>query len=256
MSKDELPSASEIPDSAEAGMSVPGESGPSADVSQDEDSMLALLQKPDLSPVLIEQLSRNAAASKSRKVRLAIASHAKTPRHVSLPLIRPLFTFDLMKLALMPTVAADIKRVAEETLINRLESVTAGERISLARRASGRVAGALLRDSDARIAETALANKRLTESVVVQSISRPGAAAETIALICHSAKWSCRAEVRMALLRNEYTPLAEAIEFARLLDAAQLREVLAGSRLPRERIQCLLQQAVEGVEPDSIADKV
>jgi hypothetical protein len=96
----------------------------------DEDSALALLQRTDLQPDSIEKLSKNSIASKSRKVKLAIVRHPKSPRHVSLPLIRKLFTFDLMQVALTPVVAGDLKMAAEEVLINRLETISGGEKLS------------------------------------------------------------------------------------------------------------------------------
>jgi hypothetical protein len=222
---------------------VPAEEQPPeiSDPAFNEDSALALLQRPDLPVKIIEQLSKNGFAMKSRKVKLAVACHPKTPPHVSLPLIRQLFTFDLMKLALMPLVAADVKKAAEDALINRLDSITLGERISLARRASGRVAGALLRDRDPRVATPALENDRLTESLLIQAISRHGNTPEMVGLVCRNPKWSCRKGIRVALLRNEHTPLAQAIEFARSFSAAQLEEILAGSRFPTNITEFLLQ---------------
>ena len=37
---------------------------------------------------------------------------------------------------------------------------------------------------------------------------------------------------RIALLRNQHTPLARALEFAQSLPAAEVRQILQGSRLP------------------------
>ncbi len=116
-----------------------------------EDFALALLKRSDLPSEVLDRLSRNGGLMKSRKVRLALVEHPKTPRHISVPMVRHFFTFDLMQVALRPMVPADIKIVAEEALISRLEKVSAGERLSLARRASGRVAGALLLDSEVRV---------------------------------------------------------------------------------------------------------
>src|SRR4030088_2849299 len=111
-----------------------------------EDFALALLKHPDLPPEVIEQLAKNTNALKSRKVKIALASHPHTPRHVSVPLARQFYTFDLMKVALSPTVPADVKVAVDDVLISRLKTVTVGERLTLARRASGRVAAALLVD--------------------------------------------------------------------------------------------------------------
>src|SRR5271165_808980 len=61
-----------------------------------EDLALGLLKRADLPAEVLEQLAKNASALKSRKVKIAIAGHARTPRHVSVPLARQLYTFDLM----------------------------------------------------------------------------------------------------------------------------------------------------------------
>jgi hypothetical protein len=129
-------------------------------------------------------------------------------------------------------VPADIKKAADESLINRLETISTGERLALAHRASGRVAGALLLDSEARVIHAALENSRLTESAVIQGLTRYDAPAAFVEGVCHHAKWSVRREIRIALLRNEKTPLARALEFARTLPAALVRGILKGSRLP------------------------
>ncbi|HVO79823.1 MAG TPA: hypothetical protein VMT28_03780 [Terriglobales bacterium] len=203
-----------------------------ADPALTEDLALALLKRPDLPPEALEQLSKNGGAMKSRKVKLALVEHPKTPRHVSLPMVRHLFTFDLMRVALAPVVPADIKRAADEALINRLETIATGERLSLAHRASGRVAGALLLDPEARVIHAALENSRLTEAAIIQGLTRHDAPAAFVEGVCHHAKWSVRREIRIALLRNEKTPLARALEFAHALPAALVREILHGSRLP------------------------
>src|ERR1700675_1985480 len=97
-----------------------------------EDSALSLLKRADLAPEVFEQLATNGSLLKNRKLKLALASHPKTPRHVSLPLVRQLYTFDLMQIALTPAVPADLKRAADETLCNRLETLASGERLTLA----------------------------------------------------------------------------------------------------------------------------
>src|ERR1700739_3262685 len=94
-----------------------------------EDLVLAQLANRDLSCSAVEQISRNSVVMKSRKVRLAVASHPRAPRRITMRLIRELYTFELMRFALMPTAAADLRRVADELLLSRLTSITLGERI-------------------------------------------------------------------------------------------------------------------------------
>lgn len=206
-----------------------------ADSALTEDFALALLKSRDLPADDIEPISRSAAVMKSRKVRLALAAHPRAPRRIALRLIREFHMFDLMQFSLMPAVAADLKRVADELVVSRLASITLGERISLARRSSTLVAGALLLDKESRVWQTALENPRLTEAAIVRALQRPNATAAFVEAVCQHAKWSFRPEIRMVLLRNEKTPLARALEFARRLPPAQLRDILHTSHLPERR---------------------
>lgn len=205
-----------------------------------EELALALLKRSDLPSTAAAALSKNPAVSKLRKVRLAIVQHPRTPRHISLPLLRLLFTFDLMSTALAPVVVADIKRAAEGILLARLESLSAGERLSLARRASGRLAAQLLLDQEARVTNAALENPRLNEAAMVKALGRADAPNHFVTAVSHHPKWSLSREIRIALLRNQKTPLARALVFARSLPPKLVRETLKDSRLPANIKTCLL----------------
>jgi hypothetical protein len=106
------------------------------------------------------------------------------------------------------------------------------------------VAAALLLDKEKNVWQTALENPRLTEMAIVKALQRSNASSAFVEAICRHAKWSVRPEIRMALLRNEHTPLARAVEFARRLPPAQLRDILHASRLP-EKIKAYLRKDME-----------
>ena len=237
-----------------------------ADPALTEDFALALLKRTDLPPEVVEQLARNTNALKSRKVMIALASHAHTPCHVSVPLARQFYTFDLMKVALSPTVPADVKVAVDDVLISRLKTVTIGERLTLARRASGRVAAALLLDvetigtkivdaktvaRETRVTEAALENPRLTEALVINSVLRPAASAALVDAVAQHAKWSCRREIRAALLRTEHLSLARALEFSHEIPTPLLYELLSASHLPVEIKDQLLRESQAGSPPAS-----
>jgi hypothetical protein len=186
-------------------------------------------------------------------VKVALVQHPNTPRHVSVPTLRHLFTFELMQVALTPTVAADIKRTVEDTLITGLETISCGERLSLAHRASGRVAAQLLGDSEPRIIHAALENPRLTEAEIIRALMRLNAPSQLAEFVCANAKWSLRREIRVALLLNENTPLARVLEFAQSLSVRQLREVLRNTHLP-ERTKSYLLKELGDKSADSPAD--
>jgi hypothetical protein len=195
-----------------------------------EDSALATLNNAEVTAEALTLLGRDPVAAKNRKVAFRLVSHPRTPRHIAIPLLRRMFTFDLMQVTLTPVVSADIKRAAEEQLLIRLESLSSGQKITLARRASGRVAAELLRDSDARIISPALDNALLTESLVVRALMRADAPRTLFGEVAAHAKWSPRREVQIALLRSERTPVQRARELAKLFSEKFLREILPASR--------------------------
>jgi hypothetical protein len=206
---------------------------------------LVLLKHSDLPTQVLDRLSRNSGVMRSRKVKLALVEHPRTPRHLSIPMVRHLFTFDLMQVALTPVVPADIKMAAEESLINRLERLSQGERLSLAHRASGHVAATLLLDAEPRVIHAALENSRLTESAVIKALVRRNAPEAFVGAVCRHSKWSPRRDIRIALLRNGKTPLSRALEFSRSLPSALVREILQGSHLPAPTKKSLLKDVAE-----------
>lgn len=213
-----------------------------ADPSLTEDLALKMLKQTELRSEVFERLRKNAAIANSRKVKIALLCHAKTPRHVALPLLPHLFTFDLMQIALQPVVPPDIKVAAENALIQRLDQLSTGEKLSLARRASGRVAARLLTDPEMRVVAIALENARLTEASILKTISMQEASRFLIDAISRHPKWSLRQEIRWGLLRNEYTSEDRALEFATDLPSERLREMMQHSGLPEHIKSRLLQQ--------------
>lgn len=235
-------------ESAQSGAGAGCSPGANLTPALNEDLALALIERRDLSPETLEELSHDPAVLKSRKVCVALAAHPRTPRHLALRLLRHFCTGDLMQFGLRPSVASDLKHFAAEQLVTRLPSVTLGERMMLARRASETVAAALLLDKEPRVAHTALENARLSEAAVVKALLRPTAGVAFVEAVCHHPKWSLRREIRLALLRSPHTPLARALEFARNLPPPLLRDVLHTSRLP-EKIKTYLRENLKQRSP-------
>lgn len=211
-----------------------------ADARLTEDLALAFLNRRDLPREALEALSKNGPLARLRKVRMAMVVHPRTPRHVSVPTIRHLYTFDLMQVALLPSVSPDVKRAAEEVLISKLASISSGERITLARRSSGRVAGALLLDKEERIMQAALANPQMTEVSIVRAL-KAGHGTELLApAVARHQKWSYRNDVKAALLGNKDTPSGRLIHLAAELPVNLIKEVLRSGRLTSQAKNSLL----------------
>lgn len=217
-----------------------------ADPALTPDLALALLERSDLPGAVVEELGKNRSFRKLRKLKIALVSHPRAPRHFSVPLLRQLYPFDLMKVALSPVVPADVKQIADETLIGRLKALTLGARLTAARQGSGRIAGALLLDCEDRVMRAAMENARLAETLVVQAVLRAETGSALIQAVAEHAKWSHRRDVQIALLRTEYLSLPRALAFARSLPPQELRETLQSSRLPA-RIKEQLVRETEGL---------
>ena len=197
-----------------------------------EELALALLQRRDLPLAVPEELARNGHVLKHRKVRLALVMHSRTPRHVTLPQMRHLFTFDLMHVTTSPHVATDIRMAADEMLVTRIKTMASGERLTLARRGSGRSAAELLLDTELRVVTAALNNPRLSEALLVRALGHPQPSKELAHQAAQHEKWSVRRDIRLALLRHPHTPLSAAITFTETFSPRFLEDVLSRSALP------------------------
>jgi len=202
-----------------------------ADARLTEDLALALLKRRDLQRETLEALSKNSQISKQRKVRLALVTHPATPRHVSVPTIRHIYTFELMKIALLPTVPPDVKRAAEEALVNRVATIASGERLTLAKQGSGRVAAALLLDKEERVMQAALANPQMTEAWIVKALKGETGTERLAPAVARHTKWSFRNDVKAALLANKFTPPARMIQLAGELPINLVKDALRNGRL-------------------------
>jgi hypothetical protein len=139
--------------------------------------------------------------------------------------IRHLRTFELMALALSPKVEAHVKVAGEEIILGRLASTTPGERLTLAKRASQRIAAALLLDRDPRVMQAALANPRMTMASVAGAISDPCAGQALVHAVCRDPRWYAQTEVQAALLRSPHTPFERAMYFIAELPVTVLRDL-------------------------------
>jgi serine kinase of HPr protein (carbohydrate metabolism regulator) len=79
--------------------------------------------------------------------------------------------------------------------------------------------------------QAALANPFMTEVWIVKAIMSKNATAALVSEVSHHVKWSLRKEIRIALLKNDMTPLGRVLAFAQSMSAPVLREVLATSLL-------------------------
>jgi hypothetical protein len=207
----------------------------------DEDTLLALLENPameephiiqmlerlDLSANVLAAVAENGKWTSSEGVRLRLARHPRTPRRFALALLRQLYLFDLVRLSLLPSTPAEIKRVAEELIVTRVPHLPVGQKLTLARRGTSRVAGALLAEGHAQAIKLALANPFLTESQILKVLAKPGVPERVAAAIAQHSKWSVQYNVRVALIRNPYTPVPMVLAILPNLTVRDLKDLVA-----------------------------
>src|ERR1700719_4595742 len=108
-----------------------------------------LLARKNLPTAVIEEISKRREPLKTYALKKALPCHPHPPRLVSLRLLRELYLMDLVKIALLPGVSAELKRNAEDQLITRLPHPSVGQKITLALRGPARVAGLILAEGHA-----------------------------------------------------------------------------------------------------------
>ena len=206
----------------------------------DETSLGLLLARKDLPAEVLEHIAASKAFLKSYGVKKALVFHPRAPRLVGLRLLRDLYLMDLVQYALSPSASAELKRHAEEYIIARMPQLPLGQRIALARRGPARVAGALIAAGHTQVLEIALENPRLTEAQVLKVLWREKLPQAVVLTVANHRKWSQFYNVRLALVRNEATPLSMVLALLPELTVEDLRALAAPGVVPENLRKYLL----------------
>src|ERR1700686_4024949 len=191
----------------------------------DETQLCLLLDRKDLPAEILEEVARRKPLLKNYRVKRAPAFHARTPRLAGLRLLRELYLMDLMQLTLLPGTSAELKVNAEAQLIARLPQLPLGQKLTLARRATARVAGALLAEGHAQILSVVLDNPNLNEAQVLKALALDRLPVGVIQSIAHHRKWSHIYNVRLALVRHPSSTLSTILAYLPELTVSDLREL-------------------------------
>lgn len=193
----------------------------------DETQLCLLLDRKDLPTEVLEEVAHRKPLLKNYRVKRALAFHPRTPRLASLRLIRELYLMDLVQLTILPGISAELKRNAEEQLVARLPQLPLGQKLTLARRGTARVAGALLAEGHAQVLSVVLDNGSLTEAQVLKALSRERLPVGVVTAIAQHRKWSHTYNVRLALVRHPSSTLSTILAYLPELTVSDLRELAA-----------------------------
>jgi hypothetical protein len=198
----------------------------------EEDHLVTLLGRMDLPATILAAIAAKPEWTASEAVRVGLVKHPKTPRRPALTLLRQLFLFDLVRVALVPSTPAEIKRVAEDVMVQRVPQIPIGEKLTLARRGPARVAGAILAEGHPQAMKLALGNAFLNESQVLKVVANAAVPERVIAAIAQHPKWSVQYNVKVGLIRNAHTPAPSVLAFLPNLTMRDLKDVAALETIP------------------------
>jgi hypothetical protein len=209
-----------------------------------EPEVCVLLRRNSLPAAVVEEICKRREWLKSYPVKKSLAFHPHTPRLVGLRLLRELYLMDLVQMALLPGVSAELKRNAEDQLAARLPQLPLGQKITLGRRGPARVAGLLLAEGHPLAVAVALDNAYLTASQILKVLTREGVPESVVQAIAQHRKWSCDYNVRLALVRNPGSTLSTVLGYLPEITVADL-SALAEPGIVPERLRKYLEAEVQ-----------
>jgi hypothetical protein len=198
----------------------------------DETHVCLLLERKDLSGLLLEEISKRKAWRASYRVRLGLAAHPHTPRLIAMRLLRELHLMDLVRLSLLPTSSMELRRLADERVLTQLPQLALGQKLTLARRGSTRIAAGLVAHGPEQVASVALDNSFLTESQLLKALAREALPARIVSVVAKHGKWSKLVNIRVALLRHPHVPPDRVPALVVGLPRREIQDLLRLSGLP------------------------
>jgi hypothetical protein len=188
-----------------------------------EDEALAVLENLHVTPAILQQLAQNQRLTAFYSVRLKLVAHKHTPQAHAVKFVHYLYWSDLVRLSVDVKVSAPVRRAIETILVNKIDKLTLGERITAAKRCSHALIKALLFDPDPKVFEALLINQRVREDDLLLVASSSRASPLQLQLLADDRKWSYRYAIRKALVMNPLTPRSAAASMLRSLTPRDLR---------------------------------
>jgi hypothetical protein len=197
------------------------------------DEMTLLLRNRFASPGLLTRVGQNRQWTRYYEVKRGLVRHPRTPYPVARNLVGHLYWRDLAESIEDARLHPALRRQAEQILEERLPEMSLGEQISLARRATGGLLGVLRGSGESRVLRAVLGNPRLKERDAEAVAAGEEAPGEVLGWLTRHPKWGNRRAVRLALVRNPRTPVADALKLVAKLPRRELEHLVAEQEAPR-----------------------
>lgn len=190
-----------------------------------------VLRNPHCPAEVIEAILGTPRLMAVYEVRREVTRHPRTPQVQALRHLPGLFWRDMLEVGRDTRVPPQVRRAANLRLGEQLSSLSVGEKMAIARKASPELLVQVRRDASPKVIGAMLENPRLTESALLPLASRESAPPAVLAVIARSRRWSLRYRVRVAVARNPSTPSQLVVALLPRLKRTDLRAVAADPRL-------------------------
>jgi hypothetical protein len=179
----------------------------------------------------LETLAATPPWSEDQRLLGSVVLSPRVSRALALRLVGSLFWRDLADVAASPRVAAAARVRAEALLLDQMDDLRLGDRITLAKIATPPVLVRLLEDGDPRVVEACLINGRLREEDLVGALRKDAVTRALIEGIAASSRWRDRYALRLAIVLQPRSPLAVALAQVTALLPRDLERVAADEAL-------------------------
>lgn len=133
---------------------------------------------------------------------------------------------DIEQLLNLPAMVTELPRTGaearKETLLQRIQRLTVGEKIALALRGGQEIRSILLKDPNKEVVLSVLKNPKMTETEVEMFAHSRNAPEEALRTICRNREWTKNYNIIFALVNNPKTPPGLSVPFVTSLRTKDL----------------------------------
>ena len=207
--------------------------------------VILLLRNAHITQDMLESICENQEWISQHTVQFAVVNCPKTPHTLAMRVLQLLFWRDLVKTAGNLRISPRLRRAAENHLRDKLLELSMGEKITIARTGPRSVIAFLREETAPRVISALLQNPHTIEDDVLRLINDEFTEPEILSAIGKEYKWSASYPVRLALVRNERTPLPLSLSFLSKLRKQDLLVIINAPATP-ELIRRAAERIVKG----------
>jgi len=119
-----------------------------------------------------------------------------------------------------------------ETILKKLHTMTAAQKVALAQKGNKTIRMALIRDANKVVAVAAIKNPGVSESEVIGVVTSRAVSDEVLRIICNNREWTRSYAVKLALVQNPKTPLAFSMRFLQAIHSGDLKGIAGNKNVP------------------------